>query len=509
MRILLINVPHLSIGSRIPDGQLPSLGLLCVGGPLIDNGHTVELLDGEFGPMKHETIVERTIAFHPDAVLFGHSGSTSAQPIISKISKMIREEIPKAWIVIGGVFPTYHSQDILLENPQIDVIVRDEAEETIPQLMYALEGNESIEDIRGITFRNEGIPTKNLDAPVIKDLEANRIGWELMKPYKYTYWGNMPAVVVQFSRGCPYPCNYCGQSLFWKRWRHRDPVKFAKEIAMLHREYGVTLINFADENPTTNKKVWKAFLEALIEEDLPLTLVGSTRADNIVRDADILHLYKKAGVIRFLMGIENYDETILKNIKKAGSAEKDRQAIQLLRKHGIISLATYVVGFHCEKDKDYYYGLKQLLSYDPDQIQMLYVTPHHWTPFNDEVEEKQVVQLDQRKWDYKHQVLKTQNMKPWRVILWVKIIEVIMQMRPKALLRVFLHKDEDFRYGMRWYYKMGRRVWFREVIHFLFKDKTQKEGPKVKDFWKPSPQSHMMTQSHHVTKVESQLTTQH
>ena len=55
------------------------------------------------------------------------------------------------------------------------------------------------------------------------------------------------------------------------------------------------------------RAAWKAFLEALITEDVPLTLVGSTRADDIVRDADLLPLYRKAGWVRFLLGMENTD----------------------------------------------------------------------------------------------------------------------------------------------------------------------------------------------------------
>lgn len=117
----------------------------------------------------------------------------------------------------------------------------------------------------------------------------------------YTYWGNLRAVVVQFSRGCPHLCTYCGQRGFWTKWRHRNPVKFAQEIAHLHRKHGVKVFNFADENPTVSKKAWKAFLQALIMENVDVLLVGSTRADDIVRDADNLHLYKKAGVIRFLL----------------------------------------------------------------------------------------------------------------------------------------------------------------------------------------------------------------
>ncbi len=47
MRILIVNPPHLSIGSRIPRKHLPPLGLLCLGGSLIDAEHDVSLLDVE------------------------------------------------------------------------------------------------------------------------------------------------------------------------------------------------------------------------------------------------------------------------------------------------------------------------------------------------------------------------------------------------------------------------------------------------------------------------------
>lgn len=65
-------------------------------------------------------------------------------------------------------------------------------------------------------------------------------------------------------------------------------MKFAAELARLHREHGVEVVNFADENPPASRPAWQAFLEALISQKVPLILVGSTRASDIVRDADIL-----------------------------------------------------------------------------------------------------------------------------------------------------------------------------------------------------------------------------
>ena len=484
MRILLINPPHLSIGSRLPDERMPPLGLLSIGGPLLDNGHEVKLLDAEFGPMKYEDIVAETLKYNPSLVLLGHAGSTSAQPIISEITRLIRKEDPAIKIIIGGVFPTYHWREILETESQIDCIVCGEGEETIVNLVRAIENGHPLENVKGIALRVNGAAQRTEPAPIIKDLNAHRIGWELMGGYHYTYWGKRKAVVIQFSRGCPHSCSYCGQSLFWRKWRHRDPQSLADEIEMLHKKYGVEVVNFADENPSANQKEWKNFLEALIRKRLNLILVGSIRADNIVRDAEHLHLYKEAGFERFLLGIENYDETVLEKIKKGGSVSKDREAIQLLRRHDILSMATYVVGFGEETVKDFYNSLRQLLYYDPDQIQLLYVTPHKWTPFFDDIKDMRIIQPDQKKWDYKHQVIAMKNLKPWMVIFCVKLIEVIMQARPSALKRLLFHKSARLRDAMRWYTNIGKKVWFYEVFQFLFKDKHCNAGMKLSEFWK-------------------------
>lgn len=483
MKILIINPPHLSIGSRMANEHLPPLGLLAIAGPLIDAGHDVELLDADYYNYKIEIVAEKILQNNPDIIMLGHSGSTSAQPIINDITALVHQKNGSIKVIVGGVFPTYHWNEILEQNPQIDYIVCGEGEEITLNLITAIQNGTNPELIKGLAFRVNGVPVKTTPADNIKNLDDFRIGWELIKKYNYTYWGKRKAVVIQFSRGCPYPCTYCGQSLFWKKWRHRSAKSLADEIEMLHKKYGIIVFNFADENPSSNPKAWKEFLQALIAKNLKIILVGSIRADNIVRDADFLHLYKKAGFERFLLGIENYDEVVLEKIKKAGTISKDKEAIQLLRQNNILSMATYVVGFGEEKTIDFYNSLKQLLSYDPDQVQLLYVTPHKWTPYFDEVKHKEIILTDQRKWDYKHQVIKTKYLKPWIVILYVKLIEIILQTRPSALKRLFFHKEARLRSAMRWYTLIGRRVWFWELYQFFFVAKLSKRKIELKDFW--------------------------
>ncbi|PYJ06685.1 MAG: magnesium-protoporphyrin IX monomethyl ester cyclase, partial [Verrucomicrobia bacterium] len=230
MRILLINPPHPSIGSRMPREHLPPLGLLMLGGPLLDAGNEVKLLDAEFGPMTVAQVVGRFRDYEPDAVLLGHSGSTSGHPSAARIARAVREALPGVWIVYGGVFPTYHWAQIMEQEPEIDFIVRGEGEETIVRLVAALEREQSLERVPGIVFRagtSPGVrrvaecgcvggPARvNPPAPVIRDLDACRVGWELIDHRRYTYYGKRRAVVAQFSRGCPHHCHYCGQHGFW------------------------------------------------------------------------------------------------------------------------------------------------------------------------------------------------------------------------------------------------------------------------------------------------------
>jgi anaerobic magnesium-protoporphyrin IX monomethyl ester cyclase len=508
MKVLLLNPPHPAIGSRIPQEHLPPLGLLALGGPLLDAGHLVRLLDAEFGPMTMDCIVSEIRRYDPDAVLLGHSGSTSGHPMASQIAKAVRAALPHAWTVYGGVFPTFHWAEIMQQEPGIDFIVRGEGEETVVRLVAALERQEALEQVPGIVFRAGTVPAPRRwaeewpfpasrvrvtpPAPVITDLEVHRVGWELIDHRRYTYWGNRRAVVAQFSRGCPHHCHYCGQREFWRAWRHRDPVKFAAELARLYHEQGVEVINFADENPTASRVAWQTFLEALIAQKVPLILVGSTRASDIVRDADILHLYKRAGVARFLLGIESADEGTLQAIRKGSTQAIDREAIRLLRKHRIISMTAWVAGFSQETDRDYWRTLRQIVAYDPDQIQALYATPHRWTPFADQEANRRVIQTDLSRWDYKHQVLESRNIPNWRVLLWVKLIEAIAQLRPRSLFRVLAHPDQGFRAAMRWYYSIGRRVWPYELWHWIFRDHRRADGPALAEFlnggWKARTQ---------------------
>jgi len=218
MRILMVNVPHPAIGSRASREHLPPLSLLAIAGPLIDASHEVGLIDGELDYLPLDEIARRCVRAAPEAVLLGHSGSTSAHPIVTDLTRRLRAAMPRVWIVYGGIFPTYHWREILDAEPQINVIVRGEGEETALRLIAALQSGSPLAAIDGIAFRSGGRAVATRPAAMLGDLNPYRIAWELVDFPRYSYWGGKRAVVVQWSRGCPHLCNYCGQRGFWTRW---------------------------------------------------------------------------------------------------------------------------------------------------------------------------------------------------------------------------------------------------------------------------------------------------
>ena len=49
-------------------------------------------------------------------------------------------------------------------------------------------------------------------------------------------------------------------------------------------------------------------------------------------------------------------------------------------------------------------------------------------------------------------------------------------------MRRLFHPDADFRHAMRWYTRVGRRVWFHEVAEFLFHTRLLKAGIVLREF---------------------------
>ncbi len=480
VRVLLVNPPYQTFTSNLGVGHQVPLGLLMVGGPLLDAGHAVRLLDAECLHLSPRRVAQEAARWGAEVVMTGHAGSTPAHADCMATLAAVKEALPATVTVYGGVFPSYHGEQVLAAAPVVDVVVRGEGEGAALALVEALAASRAasapvtlataLGGVAGLTLRAGDNALATAERPPERDLDRFRVGWELVESWdRYRCFGLGRAAIVQFSRGCPYRCTYCGQHGFWVKWRHRDPERLAAEIEWLHRRHGVHFVTLADENPTTLQKPWAAFLEALAARRLPVRMFATIRATEIVRDAELLPLYRQAGLLYVLMGVDSTDEEVLAAVDKRSTPRHDLLACRLLREHGIHSVLGHVVGFREESWRSLWRALARLNRYGGDYLNAMYATPHDWTPFGEAAMAAMgVSEADQRRWDYRHPVLAQRGLAPWQLGLGVKLMELLFHLQPRRLARTLLAGDRFQRSQARWTLRHTGAVWAAETAEMIW-----------------------------------------
>jgi anaerobic magnesium-protoporphyrin IX monomethyl ester cyclase len=470
MHTLLINPPYQTITSNWGVGHQVPLGLLMVGGALCDAGFDVSLLDAEAMRLSHDEVAQHVRHTKPAVVMTGHAGSTPAHPVCMAMMSTIKKARPETVCVYGGVFPTYHDEQVLRHNPSVDIVVRGEGEATVVAMTHALHAGDRarLVDVEGITLRIADQVIRTPERSAIGDLNAYTVGWQLIDDWdRYQCFGRGRAAIVQLSRGCPHRCTYCGQHAFWKRWRYRDPEALADEITWLHDEHGVRFVTLADENPTTLKHVWIGFLAAMAGREVDVQFFATIRATDIVRDADVIDLYHRAGIRYVLMGIDATDPTTIEMVRKRSSTRDDMNACRLLRQHSIHSVIGHIVGLGDETWSDLRRAGRALRTYDGDYLNAMYVTPHSWTSFARDQADRRVVQENQLYWDYRHQVLEQQHLSPGQLFAAVKWLELSFHLRPSRLRRLLFTRDGSRRRQGWWTTLHTTVVWLMEIVEFV------------------------------------------
>lgn len=467
MKIILLTPRRRFIANRFGLGYQIPLGLVLLGGPLIDAGHQVRLIDNDLLGWDDQTLVRELAQDSPDCIMIGHTGSTAAHPMAMTTAAQLRQAFPTTTIVYGGVYPSYTAQAILRDHPAVDMIVHGEGEATAVELAATLAEGRSLAQVQGITWRNGAQLQTNPIRPPIANLDHYRPGWELVDWDAYHLFGFGRAAGMQFSRGCTLHCSYCGQWNFWRRWRHRSPQNFADELEKLVREYGVRIVWLADEHFAADREAARQALEAVAARNLGLSINLNMTAASVVRDADLLPLYKRAGVDNIIMGVEALNDETVEKVDKDNPFAISKKAVRLLRQQGIVSLVNLIYGLEEETIGTLWTTFRRALELDADVLNAVYITPHHWTPAGRQVQPTQIIEPDQHKWTYRNQVLATPYLQPWQLFWGVKITEALFHLRPRALWRMVMGGDECYRQILRAYLVTGVRVVGAEIGEFL------------------------------------------
>lgn len=413
MRILLIEPPFERF-QGIKRAFFP-LGLAYVAAYIESQGHTVEIYDVEhtgesniiqyaeaaksyqkylegLGNMQHpvwQEVREELQRFRPQIV--GFSCPTVKYEPALKIAGIAKEIDPDVKVVFGGCHPTVLAGQVLT-NKAVDFVIRGEGEHTLSQLVSGLEGNTSLGDIEGLSYKINDSIQHNKKRELIPDL--NQLPFPARRLLRNVSGYDAEDMgLMMGSRGCPFQCTYCASQNMWgRRVRYRSVGNIIAEIREVKEQFGTTQFSFEDDSFTANPKLIGEFCQQLISQQLRIGWSAITRI-NLLND-DLISQMKSAGCNHIRVGIESGSDKILGATNKGLTVAQMRAGAKVLHRHGVYWSAYFMMGLPSETEDDILASVKLMKEIKPDYCTISIFTPYPGTVIYDELKEKGMVSED-------------------------------------------------------------------------------------------------------------------
>lgn len=409
-KLLLITPPY-HAGVVEAAGSWPHIGFVYIAGHVRAAGFDVEIYDAMTKGHTLEQIKERIVRSKPDFV--GSTAYTSSINDAMAVLRAAKEVNPNCITLLGGIHANFCCEELLIDYPDVlDIVVRGEGEITTPELMQAFASGAGLERVLGIAYREKGQIRVNPPRPFVEDLDSLIPAWDLVDWQDYSFYV-MPGSrlgIVNSSRGCVNECSFCSQQKFWHRsYRERKAEKFVEELEYLRDTYGVNVVMLSDEYATRNRERWERILDLMIERQTNVYLLLETCVGDIIRDADIMWKYKKAGVLHIYVGVEATSQDKLDHFKKNIACEQSREAIRLINDAGMLTECSFVLGMPDDTPEHIEETLALAKHYDPDFAHFLLIAPWPYADIYEELKDF-VVEKDYAKYNFVEPVVKPKNM---------------------------------------------------------------------------------------------------
>ena len=338
MKVLLV-YPYF-IDQRINEEDVSAIpmGLYYVGAMLRANGYAVDILNAYNLKGVPHRIYQVLGNKQPDIVGFSVLHANRWGGI--DIARMVKKVNPEAAVVFGGVGATFLWDHFLTHFPEIDYVVRGEAEHSFLELVRWLEKSPSQppSHIHGLAFRLAGKPVKTNDRDPIADLDS------LPMPADYFTFQH-----VSLTRGCPSACTFCGSPAFWKRRvRFHSADYFVTQLVRLW-EKGVTFFFVSDDTFTLRPDMVIDVCRRIIDCGLDIAWAAISRVDRV--DEEMLGWMRRAGCTQISYGVESGSQAIRDRFQKRISNHDIHRAFDLTTRAGIMARAYFIYGAPGESDK--------------------------------------------------------------------------------------------------------------------------------------------------------------
>ena len=509
MRVALINpMFRLPIDTR----TTPHLGLAYLGAVSQRRGDDVRVYDAD---IEDQPLTDFLHEFRPHIV--GITANTPQVKQAWRTAAAIKNELD-ILIVLGGPHVSVVSEDLDFESlrqPPVDLVVRGEGEEPWIEICNLVEAflrdqpvrsddlkatevattsqpvrsddfsrrlmdpaRDLFHNVQSISYKtSDGQLHRNVDGPVIADLDS--LPWPAYNLFKMDRYTNLQPATdaidgsrsfsIMTSRGCPYRCTFCSQSIMPIKWRARSSANVIEEWRHLVQDLGALEIGVLDDSANIRKARLHELSDQLITNRLnhvPWIFVNGIRAN--LADLDLLVKMKQAGLKRTAFGVETGDPDMIIRIDKHVDHDTIRQAFKNAKAAGIETIGFFIIGLPGDTRATMQRTIDFAIELDPMIANFSMMTPYPGTAVYEEVKQhgrilmndwEDYIFFDQRAryemGDLTAELVEEMYRKAYRQFYW----------RPKYIARTLRRKDFWMNFG-----RNARLAWRTVVPH---KEKTE------------------------------------
>jgi hopanoid C-3 methylase HpnR len=377
--------------------RLEPLGLELVAEAARKAGHDVRLIDLQVED--HRAFFRLLGDWRPEAIAFSCNYLANLPEIVD-LAKAIKVRLPDCYVFVGGHSASFIAEEFLAHGAgAIDAVLRGEGEAAVAELLEAAAHDRAaaVKVAGAVTAEGAGPPPR-----FVHDLDALRPARDLVrKRHKYFIGSLDPAASIEFSRGCPWDCNFCSAWTFYGRsYRMMSPGAAVDELARI-REPGVFIV---DDVAFIQSTHGLAIGEAVAKRGIRKKYYLETRGDVLLRNKEVFKFWRGLGVEYLFLGIEAIDEEGLKKHRKRASLGGNFEALEYARSLGL----TVAINLIADPDWDEarFRAVREWCLEIPEVVNISVATPYPGTEIW-RTEPRPLTTRDYRLFDIQHAVLPT------------------------------------------------------------------------------------------------------
>lgn len=342
----------------------------------------------------------------------------------------LKKILPGAAFWVGGPEVSFDAEKLLKELPQLTGVMVGEGEETFLELAsYYIEGNGTLENIRGIAYR-DGEKIRHNGWRKIMDLSQVPFAYENAEDFTNRI------IYYESSRGCPFSCSYCLSSID-KKLRFRDLSLVKKELQFF-LDQKVPQVKFVDRTFNCRHDHAMAVWQYIQDHDNGITNFHFEISADLIREEELeLMRHMRPGLIQLEIGVQSTNPETIRAIHRTMDLEKLKKSVARVKGYGNIHQhLDLIAGLPYEDYESFRNSFNDVYRMEPDQLQLGFLKVLKGSFMYQEAENYQIL--------YKEK-------EPYEILCtrWLSYADILQLKMVESMVEVYYNSGQ-FQHTLHW-----------------------------------------------------------